>query len=943
MIARLTAALAALLLAAPLAYAVPQGLSVQARLETSGGSPVSGTHDVTLRLFATQGATNPLWTGVFDDVAVQGGLLDLTLGADAAAALAVSPGAWLEAQVGAEAPLPRQPVLSVAYALRADSAAKADVATAGVSCTGCLPGAALAPGAVGAGQLATGAVTSVHANFNYAKSNAVAGAATDLECTGCVGSGDLAAGLQLAGNVSVEGGVTACTAGAPGCAVVLGAAGSLTDEGDGAVTVRSAAGLQVRGEAGDTWGPIEAADGVLHGTLTVTTLDCDGCVGPAALAEGVASVWGREEDGTIHYQGGNVGVATSAPTAELEVAGTVKAERFEGALGSAAGDVDIALIVALLRSKNVDLDGDGVPNADEAHVDSDGDGEPDMFDPDADNDGIGDGDDGDPTDPGVYYKPVTGFTATPDPADPATIQLAWTKSKSSGVTRTVVRRKAGSAPSSPSDGVAIADTAGASATDPVLPPGVYFYAAFAGDAAGIFSPAAVAGPVTLDLIHPVTDVQLLGSANGQVQIGWAPSDTPGFAHTRIVRKMGGWPTGISDGVVVATTGAGVATLTDTDLVPWQTWHYVLFATNAVESDFSAGVQLGTAGTFVHGTKACPPGQVLVGLDAQDEVLCAAPQVDYSLDCETVSAGGGASGTPVTAACASGYSVTGGGFSDIDQDGGGTTGDNFASQASGNGWRVTFNDEAGTFTCYARCCRVTTASTVPAQAGGCPANQMVVSLTGTSGPDHGMTCGSFAAPGELSCTTVNQSGGVKNTPVTAACPADREVTGGGFIDVDQDGNGSGGDDFSSIPSGNGWHVRFDDEGGSNFSATARCCKATLGGAGGAGHCAAGQVAVGVASKPSGGYALTCAAPGGGTPALQCQVVSVTGGANGNPVTAVCPTGKVLTGGGFYDIDQDGAGGGGDNFHSRPSGNGWYTRFEDEAGSFHSRAVCCDVVE
>ena len=821
----------ALMFAPASATAVPQGLHLQGYLGTEAGVGASGTYDVTVRLFESQSSTEELWSHQFSDVAVDAGLFDVTLDATAVAVFTSSPSAWLETQVDDEAPLPRRPVLSVAYAISAGQADVAKVAQ-GLACGDCVKSEHIAPGAVGAGQLAPGAVTVGTLSFDYAASNEPAGAATGVECDRCVGDGDLAMGLALQGNVSSAGSLTACVPGFPGCALGVGGAGGLLDKGDGAITIQSTTGLRVRGATGSTWGGIEVGDAVVHGTLTVADIDCVGCIGPEDLSSAVGGgLWSAGDGGDISYMGGNVGIATDAPGVELEVAGTVKAERFEGLLGSPAGDVDMAVVVALVKSKNLDLDGDGLVNGLEAAGDSDGDGELDIFDPDSDNDGITDGDDDDPTDPGVAYFPVTGFQATIDPADPTTVNLSWAKSKSAGATRTVIRRKTGSAPTTPSDGAAVADTTGTSAVDPGLGPDDYFYAAFAGDDAGIFSKAAVLGPVTVTHINPVMDAQVLASTGGEVELAWAPSTSPGFAHTLIVRKQGGFPTGPSDGVVVTTTSSGVATYTDGSVTPWETWHYALFATNAVESAFSDPANAGTGGVFVDGQKTCGDGEVLVGVDGSGGILCAPFEVTHSLDCVEATQGGGAPGTPVTASCPAGYTAMGGGFTDIDQNGGGSSGDEFTLEPDGNGWKVRFEDEVGGFDARAVCCKLQTDSAVDAQPGGCGDGEAIVGLVGATGPDDGLDCGPFAAAGGLMCQNVTQAGGAIGTPVTATCPTGSTVVGGGFVDLDQNGNGSSGDELTSTADGNGWKVRFEDEVG-GFQAVARCCEASVTGSSGA---------------------------------------------------------------------------------------------------------------
>ena len=59
----------------------------------------------------------------------------------------------------------------------------------------------------------------------------------------------------------------------------------------------------------------------------------------------------------------------------------------------------------------------------------------------------------------------------------------------------------------------------------------------------------------------------------------------------------------------------------------------------------------------------------------------------TLECKTIEQGGGSASNTATAACPAGWQLAGGGFHDIDQNGGGSASDEFHSRPEGNGWYV----------------------------------------------------------------------------------------------------------------------------------------------------------------------------------------------------------------------------------------------------------------
>lgn len=287
--------LAALILAlgSP-ALALP-GVRFQGVLETSGGSPVNGTYKLTVRVFAAETGGSALYTQVFDGVAVQGGVFDV-LAAVPQATMRANPSSWLEVQVEAEPPLPRQAITSAAYALHAASADEATVAS-GLLCSGC----------VGGTELGSGTVTSGHVAFNWAASATKGGAAADLVCPGCVGTSDIAngavghdqlnvayagstakngpaSGLQCSkcvsgsevednptfnGAAKTTGAFMACSGNATGCALEVGYEGGLYDHNNGMLTIQTPQGVRVRTLDNSAWGPLQAGAFVANGTTSL--------------------------------------------------------------------------------------------------------------------------------------------------------------------------------------------------------------------------------------------------------------------------------------------------------------------------------------------------------------------------------------------------------------------------------------------------------------------------------------------------------------------------------------------------------------------------------------------------------------------------------------------------------------------------------------------------
>lgn len=144
-------------LAAPLtiqAQTVPPLMNVQARLAKPDGTPLpDGTYTVTLSLWdvATGGSamTDQLWTET-ETVTTHNGAFAALLGKTTALTGSLFNGnLYLQIQVGSAAPLtPRQQLVSVAYAMKANSVAN-----------GSITGASIASGTITADKFAAGAIS----------------------------------------------------------------------------------------------------------------------------------------------------------------------------------------------------------------------------------------------------------------------------------------------------------------------------------------------------------------------------------------------------------------------------------------------------------------------------------------------------------------------------------------------------------------------------------------------------------------------------------------------------------------------------------------------------------------------------------------------------------------------------------------------------------------
>ncbi len=245
-------------------------MSVQGRLIAQGGGPVAdGNYPVAFKVYDVAKDGVALWSEFYLAAPVTGSIFALDLGTqdpknplDDSLFLDGKP-RWIGVTVGAEPELPRAKMQRVPFAVQASEASYA----LGLQCSGCVGPGHLAAAAVTSDKIAVGAVLAQHVNFTYAGSDEKGGSAkfaldaahaltadaaksavtatsadeantaktansadkatlaekatladkaslaVDLQCTGCVGTADLADGavtsakldknLALTGNLTV--------------------------------------------------------------------------------------------------------------------------------------------------------------------------------------------------------------------------------------------------------------------------------------------------------------------------------------------------------------------------------------------------------------------------------------------------------------------------------------------------------------------------------------------------------------------------------------------------------------------------------------------------------------------------------------------------------------------------------------------------------------------
>ena len=165
--------------------ALPDTVHFQGSLTTQSGAPVEGTFNLDISLHDAKDGGALLWSKLFTAVPVASGVFELELGPFPASVTGGATEVWVQTKVGTEPPLERVRLLAVPYAVRAQSAVHADDA-GGLTCTDCVTGVELDSSVVTGDHVVDGSLTDADINFKYAAGDAKNGAATKVECNGCV-------------------------------------------------------------------------------------------------------------------------------------------------------------------------------------------------------------------------------------------------------------------------------------------------------------------------------------------------------------------------------------------------------------------------------------------------------------------------------------------------------------------------------------------------------------------------------------------------------------------------------------------------------------------------------------------------------------------------------------------------------------------------------------
>ena len=172
-------AAAAVALATTNASAEPFELAAQGRMSAAGGGPVAdGTYPMGVGLYDQAVGGTALFSELFLAVPVQGGLFALTLGGGATkldtTLFAAGKPLYVGVTVAADPELARQPLRRVPYAVQAVVAANAT----DLQCSGCVGSDDLAKAAVTGDKIASGAVGANHVSFAWAAADSAGGPAT---------------------------------------------------------------------------------------------------------------------------------------------------------------------------------------------------------------------------------------------------------------------------------------------------------------------------------------------------------------------------------------------------------------------------------------------------------------------------------------------------------------------------------------------------------------------------------------------------------------------------------------------------------------------------------------------------------------------------------------------------------------------------------------------
>ena len=121
--------LAAILINCSLLAQVPNSISWQGILQDASGNLLNGQYDMAIKLYDVSTGGSALWTEKHNDMLINSGLVNLTLGENTPLTLQFSTQYWLEITVDAGTPLTRVALTSVPYSLNskhAESATETD-------------------------------------------------------------------------------------------------------------------------------------------------------------------------------------------------------------------------------------------------------------------------------------------------------------------------------------------------------------------------------------------------------------------------------------------------------------------------------------------------------------------------------------------------------------------------------------------------------------------------------------------------------------------------------------------------------------------------------------------------------------------------------------------------------------------------------------------------
>lgn len=161
------------------AAAEPMELAVQGRLSSVSGGPVAdGNYPMAIAIYDQASGGAPLFVDTFLGAQVQGGIFAVQLGAGNnkldSGLFAAGKGLFVGVTVSTDPELPRQALRRVPYAAQALLAASA----ADLQCSGCVGTDDLAKASITGDKLAQGAVGANHVSFSWAGGETPGGAAT---------------------------------------------------------------------------------------------------------------------------------------------------------------------------------------------------------------------------------------------------------------------------------------------------------------------------------------------------------------------------------------------------------------------------------------------------------------------------------------------------------------------------------------------------------------------------------------------------------------------------------------------------------------------------------------------------------------------------------------------------------------------------------------------